>query len=561
LTRWFNVTNATVALEAIAPTLHDEIVRGFVRDSAENHFVITAQGKLKVEDPENWTESVVQLPTALLDKIPTVDGVLAAPAVVSSEGNKLSYFVQSGERRISTTAAMTNEFLGLISQPRAVLLPQSAINTVPNVGVAMAPGTIVKASNSPTLFLVDDLNRKVRLASSVQAKSVSNSRTYTFTSAQLAKLETRTGFTSFKVQCNSETYLLDGGTLYPVAPEVASHFPGNAYPLATSTCASFNLSERAIGQFVRDSRGSLFFVENGVRKRISNWTHFGNLRGDGPGYLQASAWVAGLIPVSGRAPAIVQLASLENTPTGNFGELSFVGSVPDPGQNSSGVTAPSPTPTPTPTPSPTPTPAPSPSSSPAATDSVQEYRVASGDSLNSIAARFDTTASRIQQFNNISNPNLIRVGQLIRIPAADSPATAPAPTPSPAPAPTPAPTPAPEAATEVEYRIQSGDTLLRIGAKFGVSASLIQSHNGITNPRLIRIGQLIKIPTGASSVAVTEPAAPVAEPEPKTYRVAAGDSLWGIARKFGVSSSELATINGITNANLIRIGQVLKIPN
>jgi LysM repeat protein len=115
---------------------------------------------------------------------------------------------------------------------------------------------------------------------------------------------------------------------------------------------------------------------------------------------------------------------------------------------------------------------------------------------------------------------------------------------------------------EVEYRIQSGDTLLRIGARFGVSASLIQSHNGITNPNLIRVGQLIKIPTSVASSAAAAPApAPVAPPEPTTYRVASGDSLWGIARKFGVSASALATLNGISNANLIRIGQLLQIPS
>ena len=551
LTRWFTVTNATVALEAIASTLHEEIVRGFVKDSADNHFVITAQGKLKVNDPENWTDQVVLLPDTMLAAIPTVEGELAAPAVISSEGNSLSYFVQAGERRISKTAGMTSEFLGLINQPTVLMLPQSAINTVPNVGIAMAPGTIVKSSTSATLFLVDDLNRKVRLASSAQAKSVSDSRTYTFTSAELAKLQTRNGFNSFKVQCNSETYFLDGGVLYPVAPEVASHFPGTPYPLATATCSAFKLSERAIGQFVRDSRGLLYFVENGVRKRISNWTHFGNLRGDGPGFLQASTWVASLIPVSGRAPASVELASLENTPTGNFGELSFVGSVPAPAQTETSTSPNNPA-----APAPEPTPAPV-TEEPAVASEIQEYRVQAGDSLNAIAARFSVSVSRLQEFNNISNPNMIRVGQLIRIPASDSGPTVSVPAPEPTPEPEPEPEP------EVEYRIQSGDTLLRIGAKFGVSASLIQSFNGISNPNLIRVGQLLRIPTSAQTAAQAEAAAPTPapEPEPTTYRVRPGDSLWGIARKFGVSSTALATLNGIRNANLIRIGQLLKIPS
>ena len=142
LGRWFTQPGVTMELQAVASTLHPEIVRGFVSDPAGNTFVITQDGKLKVTDPENWTSEVVQLPQSLVDAFPTVEGELAAPAVISSEGNKLAYFVDGAERRISTTADMTSRFLNLIDQPKTVLIPQSAINTVTNVGLAMAPGSI-----------------------------------------------------------------------------------------------------------------------------------------------------------------------------------------------------------------------------------------------------------------------------------------------------------------------------------------------------------------------------------------------------------------------------------
>jgi LysM repeat protein len=47
----------------------------------------------------------------------------------------------------------------------------------------------------------------------------------------------------------------------------------------------------------------------------------------------------------------------------------------------------------------------------------------------------------------------------------------------------------------------------------------------------------------------------------KTYTVKSGDTLWGIASKLGVSATALAELNGITNANLLRVGQVLKVPS
>ena len=93
----------------------------------------------------------------------------------------------------------------------------------------------------------------------------------------------------------------------------------------------------------------------------------------------------------------------------------------------------------------------------------------------------------------------------------------------------------------------SGDTLASIARKFSVTQAAIQTANNITNANLIKVGQILKIPQAG-------PAAP------KTYTVVAGDTLFSIARKLGVTSTALAEANNITNVNLIRVGQVLKVP-
>jgi LysM repeat protein len=81
--------------------------------------------------------------------------------------------------------------------------------------------------------------------------------------------------------------------------------------------------------------------------------------------------------------------------------------------------------------------------------------------------------------------------------------------------------------------------------------------NNITNANLIRIGQVLII--SETSGANGQPAPASTSSPSQTYTVVAGDSLSGIAARFGTTTFNLMTLNGITNANLIRVGQVLKL--
>jgi LysM repeat protein len=108
----------------------------------------------------------------------------------------------------------------------------------------------------------------------------------------------------------------------------------------------------------------------------------------------------------------------------------------------------------------------------------------------------------------------------------------------------------------VSYKVVSGDTLGKIATKFGVTVARIQAANNMGTSTSIRVGQILKIPTSVtSSPAVTT------SPTVKTYTVKSGDTLWGIASKLGVSATALAALNGITNPDLLRVGQVLKVPS
>jgi LysM repeat protein len=179
-----------------------------------------------------------------------------------------------------------------------------------------------------------------------------------------------------------------------------------------------------------------------------------------------------------------------------------------------------------------------------------EYIVQTGDTLFMIALKFNVSVSAITAANGLANPNLVYVGERLVIPSASAPS-------------------APSAATSVPasgstYSVQSGDTLFKVALKFNVGLSNLAAANGITNYNLVYVGQRLIIP-GASSVPAAPTAAPAATAVPpattrSTYVVQRGDMLGKIAQKFGLTSAVLIAANGITNPNLIYVGQSLLIP-
>lgn len=97
------------------------------------------------------------------------------------------------------------------------------------------------------------------------------------------------------------------------------------------------------------------------------------------------------------------------------------------------------------------------------------------------------------------------------------------------------------------YTVKYGDTLGGIAIANGTSSASIAAMNGITNPNLIFPGQVLRLSGASTSSAVS------------SYTLRYGDTLGGVAAKFGTSVQSLQALNGIANANTVYAGQVLKI--
>lgn len=110
--------------------------------------------------------------------------------------------------------------------------------------------------------------------------------------------------------------------------------------------------------------------------------------------------------------------------------------------------------------------------------------------------------------------------------------------------------PAPSTPASGTYIVRSGDTLSGVASMYGTSWQVLAQINNLSDPNLIYPGQVLNINGTANTV----------QPGSGTYTVQSGDTLSGIAAKYGTSWQTLQQLNGIADPNLIYPGQVLKLP-
>ena len=153
------------------------------------------------------------------------------------------------------------------------------------------------------------------------------------------------------------------------------------------------------------------------------------------------------------------------------------------------------------------------------------------------------------KWNNISNPSLIYVGQVLKL-NTTSTTTTPKPVVT-----TPAPKPV---ETNTTYTVKSGDTLWGISVKNNVSVSAIKSWNNLKSD-IITPGQKLIVKQSTQSTQSTQSPKPAVQaPKVKTHVVKSGDTLWGIATSNKTTINKLKADNNL-KSSIIFIGQKIVI--
>ncbi|MDA3796530.1 LysM peptidoglycan-binding domain-containing protein [Lactobacillus delbrueckii] len=107
------------------------------------------------------------------------------------------------------------------------------------------------------------------------------------------------------------------------------------------------------------------------------------------------------------------------------------------------------------------------------------------------------------------------------------------------------------------YTVVKNDTLWGLSKKYGVSVSDLKKANGVSG-HLIYVGQKLQIPTKSTKTAKTSTSTSTVDTTSTTHTVVKGDTLWSLAKKYGVSVSALMKANNLSSSTIL-IGQSLNL--
>ena len=159
------------------------------------------------------------------------------------------------------------------------------------------------------------------------------------------------------------------------------------------------------------------------------------------------------------------------------------------------------------------------------------YLVEAGDTLFSIAAKFNTTVDAITRANPCVDPQNLRINQLLCIPQGVTPTQCPP--------------------GSTQYTIRAGDTLFSLAIQFNTTVQAILAVNPGLDPNNLRIGQIICIPG---------PTPTQCPPGSTQYTIRAGDTLFSLAIQFNTTVQAILAINPGLDPNNLRVGQIICIP-
>lgn len=263
--------------------------------SGTTTYLLTTAGKVTLTDAGvAGTSAPVAAPGAL-ELVPAA-GSASAPVFVKTQDNGTVYMLRSGELRPIRSWTDLVRINGGDGNPAVATIGAATAGLLPAGPTQVAPGTLVVAPDSGTVYLADGLDSRVTVGSFAVTNELGATRLISLGSADVARYALAPGVLSTAVQCGSSTYLGLGGVLMTMPNALVPVYGLPVTTLDPSTCAALPHSTQVLDKFLRTSDGTIYAMDSGRKRPIRSYATFLAMGGTAATTVSVSDFTASRFP-------------------------------------------------------------------------------------------------------------------------------------------------------------------------------------------------------------------------------------------------------------------------
>lgn len=369
--KWFRETTGTLGADGLSSIPNTGIIKSLVVDENEQKWLLSQAGRVQVTDSSDWVALATPVPNAVLDKIPIVSGTLIDGFDFVKPANEANiYLLKDGIVRQTFNDADRIILGNGMQSVNVIEISPSGFGFIPKGVMIIPAGVVVKNKKTGVVGIIDGKTRMVILAPTSAKLALPAARE--MTNLQLVGYPDQEALNAYKVSCAGQIYIAANSLIYETSLAVAKDFPGRSTVLSEPSCALLTATDVTFGHYIgtkiKDSKGKTKYKAYKVQKgKAIPFKTLGDYKKDNL-----------------TEPPIVWVDPTFLSGLGLGSEIDL-----------GGGTKPTPDPQP---------------------NNPKTYTIKAGDSLTSIAAKFNTTVAKLMSVNGIVNADRIRVGQVLTLP-------------------------------------------------------------------------------------------------------------------------------------------------
>ncbi|HSX47551.1 MAG TPA: hypothetical protein VLF63_02135, partial [Patescibacteria group bacterium] len=213
--------------------------------------------------------------------------------LIKSNSNGTIYYMNNGQKRPFPS---WSDLVALHIPISYNVLTSALVSNFPNGSVLYGPGRLVKTTSSATVYMVKNLSKLVPISSFVYPQDLGLSLDILTISDNDLQTYTLDSAIQTKVLCGTTDYVGTNGQNYDVTSSLSTYgFQSNQFIDGGSICSNLPISSQNLGNYIRTSNGTIYYVSNGHKQAVTNWNAYVAHGGSGANTVNVSNYFATLI--------------------------------------------------------------------------------------------------------------------------------------------------------------------------------------------------------------------------------------------------------------------------